>query len=411
MCISSNDEIPRKQTTMPRELKKEDIDDIRIGAGFLASGGGGAVWGPASDHLINQLETLKHPVTVVKPDELKDDDVGAVVAVMGSPDAVAKKGINSKAVKKVWQLLEETWFDKKDQRFNYALPVEIGSLSSLIPMLISGETGIPVVDGDGAGRAVPALQVLTYAACFNGEGLPPSPLVLGNDDVDRSAMRLVVKHAPSAAAVDDILRGVLGGQAFADLGPLSLWAQDASKSKNRDIVAPNGLTASQSLGNKLKNAKSGSPKEIYDNCLNALRSSPVGRKPIPFPLFIGTLAKPEEKTAGAFDIVTVTLTAKDGSKARILGQNENLIAWSSAQRHPLAISPDSMCYLALDGLRKGMPLSNADLNDVVGSTLALIGIQAIPQMRTKAIVDRFLDLMRPFGYGGDYVHIEDLNSS
>lgn len=398
---------------MRRELDKEAIDDIRVGAGLLGSGGGGAVWGKTMDNLIKEITRDDRKVTVVSPDELEPHQSGAVVAIMGAPKAMAEKGINAEAVKRAWEALERNLH--KDNRFqavksfDYAVPVEIGSLNSLAPILIGAMTGIPVLDGDGAGRAVPSLQVLTYAANPLLLDLKPYPLVLGSDNVEESDVRLLVTQVPTAAYVDDVLRGVLGGKIFGEVGALVLWAQKATTSQQSDVVIPNGLQDSQTLGKALKAGQSGTEEQIVDNCMKALTD--IKRKPVGRALFVGTLEEPQEETIRGFDFITVTLTNKDDrSTATILGQNENLIAWTSTRSQPLVISPDSTCYLALDGPRKGMSLSNADLHDVVGSKLALIGIQAVSQMRSKVIIERFLQLMRPMGYGGEYVPIEELNA-
>jgi uncharacterized protein len=120
-------------------------------------------------------------------------------------------------------------------------------------------------------------------------------------------------------------------------------------------------------------------------------------------LFRGTIASSEEQTTGGFDLGAVVLE-NAGRSFRIVNQNENLIAWSDGRAHPVALAPDLICYLTVDG----RPFSNADLSIPGSGEVAVIGAAVDAAMRDPAIIAAFLPALRQAGYGGPYLPIEQL---
>ncbi|MED9781329.1 MAG: DUF917 family protein, partial [Peptococcaceae bacterium] len=54
---------------------------------------------------------------------------------------------------------------------HYTMPVEMGAFNTFAPMLISLMTGLPTLDADAAGRAVPGLD--TLLSHINGGATSP----------------------------------------------------------------------------------------------------------------------------------------------------------------------------------------------------------------------------------------------
>ncbi|RKX43696.1 MAG: hypothetical protein DRP33_00565 [Thermotogae bacterium] len=56
-------------------------------------------------------------------------------------------------------------------KFDFVVPVETGGFNSVTPLHAGALKGLPVVDADGAGRAVPELQMTTFhtywSFCFS----------------------------------------------------------------------------------------------------------------------------------------------------------------------------------------------------------------------------------------------------
>ena len=150
-------------------LGKEELEDIANGACLLASGGGGTIEAPK--WIIPKILKLSDHVTAIGRDEVEPSAKGAVVACMGSPKALKEIGFHGSAFR-AWDLLEQTLKEK----FSFSIAIETGSVNTFIAMLAAAKMGIPVLDADGAGRAVPTLAMLTFS-----QPIPISPFTIANE--------------------------------------------------------------------------------------------------------------------------------------------------------------------------------------------------------------------------------------
>jgi DUF917 family protein len=248
-------------------------------------------------------------------------------------------------------------------------------------MTVAVSKGIPIVDGAGAARAIPALPMCTYAS----HDLPLGTIVLAN------AGEQVSFQAPGGAAVaDTTMRGIVSSGAFTEDAGVAMWAMDGAAMQGAVIA---GTTErARALGATLRETAPGDKVAAVTEALG-------GRV-----IFRGTITANEEQTTGGFDLGTVTLSGADGVTLRIFNQNENLVAWSSAFPHPLALAPDLICYLTEDG----RPFSNADLDIPGHDPVAVIAAPVDPAMRAPALVATFLPALEQAGYGGPYVPVEEL---
>ena len=139
-----------------REVIEEDLYPISIGAGILGTGGGGNPY-------LGQLrvrETLRSggSVRVIDPTEIDDDDLLVVVGGMGSPVISYEKIAGGNEETDAARALET----HVGRTFDAIAPFEMGGGNSMVPMIVAANLGIPLVDGDGMGRAFPELQMITY---------------------------------------------------------------------------------------------------------------------------------------------------------------------------------------------------------------------------------------------------------
>ena len=56
-------------------------------------------------------------------------------------------------------------------------PFEMGGANSMVPMIVAAALDIPLVNGDGMGRAFPELQMITYLIY----GASPSPAAIADE--------------------------------------------------------------------------------------------------------------------------------------------------------------------------------------------------------------------------------------
>lgn len=152
---------------MSWQIKKKDIPLLALGAKLIACGGGGHTI-TIQTLLMSMMQDGDY-IRVMTIADLQDEwIVGA--GMMGSTvfynENIPSGQEGNQALK-----LYESIIQKKVEAI---IPVEIGGVNSLAPLLTAYQNNLPVVDGDGMGKAFPELAMTT----FHLHGIPVSPLVL-----------------------------------------------------------------------------------------------------------------------------------------------------------------------------------------------------------------------------------------
>jgi len=364
-----------------RELGEKELKDIANGACLLASGGGGTIDAP--QWIIPEILKFKPHVTLIDLEEIKAGTQGAVVACMGSPKALKDIGFHGSAFR-AWDLLEQTIRTK----FSFSISVETGSVNTFIAMLTAAKMGIPIVDADGAGRAVPTLDMLTFS-----QPIPISPFTIANEASTQF-------HEPNSQAtlygktptdIENLARPFISvpGE-FDQTAGVAGWAMDQKDILSRHPLISGTITRARKTGQALR--KSDNPVKALEEFFG----------PDFYLLFKGKLAQIVQAESGGFD--RGVLSFKNAVKTvHIVNQNENMIAWDADKNRPLAMAPDSISYIN----EKGMALSNADLN--LGDDIYIIGIRANKRLRQDPYLkDQFLTGLKNVGYYGKYVPLEQL---
>src|SRR6185437_5667153 len=133
-------------------ISAADLDDIAVGGAILGTGGGGD---PYIGKLMAQRAIQKHGA--VRMIDLKDVDDDALVvpcAMMGAPTVMVEKIPEGGEILVAFRKLQAFL----GRKIGAILCAEAGGLNSTIPFAIGAMTGLPVIDGDGMGRAYPELQ-------------------------------------------------------------------------------------------------------------------------------------------------------------------------------------------------------------------------------------------------------------
>lgn len=363
-------------------INKAELELVAWGACLLGSGGGGAL-SDANQMLKVLPETWT--VNVATVDEaVKSGGIAAVVAYIGAPSAVTDIA-HPVAAKRAFTELNDLCRKQFGEPIRYLVPVEIGPVSSLVSCIVASEEKIAVIDADGAGRAVPALTMLTFRS------LRPVPLLLANrDDV------VVSLSTPTVAVAEDLSLGVIGSPEFNSIGGLALWPMQPPALQSvlpRELQG--SLTLCRDLGRTLREEKSvpaarqvlethGYGNRIIEKCKITSVSSTI---------------------IGGLDLGTVELQVEGGPDLTVFNTNENLILWSSQSDRPLAMAPDLICYVAEDG----QPFSNADLLDHKPfENICLVLAEARPVLRQGAILKSFQKYLADHGYSGAYVPVNKL---
>ena len=156
---------------MLRSVTLEDTIPIAIGAGILGTGGGGSTY-LSRLRLENEIRNQGRAVDVIQADDVPDDALVCAVGGMGAPTVSNEKIQEGQEIKRAVRALE----DHLRQKI-YAIVIgEIGGGNALGPMTTALQCGLPVVDGDGMGRAFPELDMDTFMIY----GAAPAPFALAD---------------------------------------------------------------------------------------------------------------------------------------------------------------------------------------------------------------------------------------
>ena len=121
---------------------------------MLGTGGGGDPHIGAL--LATQALTTHGAVEVVSVDEVPADARVVMVAMMGAPTVMVEKLPSVDEVVTAVRALEPFL----DGPITHIACAEVGGVNSTIPIVAAAALGLPLVDGDGMGRAFPELQMV-----------------------------------------------------------------------------------------------------------------------------------------------------------------------------------------------------------------------------------------------------------
>jgi len=143
---------------MPVTIAHTDIADLCAGSVFLATGGGG-------DPYVSQIGA----VDLVPLGDVPDDAYVVAIGEVGAPTvSLEQLPIGTECLDVIDRF--EAWVGRK---VTHIVSFEVGGANSVIPLITAAAKKIPLIDGDGMGRALPEAQMMTFAI----EGVCPSPAV------------------------------------------------------------------------------------------------------------------------------------------------------------------------------------------------------------------------------------------
>jgi DUF917 family protein len=159
----------------------------------------------------------------------------------------------------------------------------------------------------------------------------------------------------------------------------------------KKAVIPDTVSRTERVGKVIREAK-----EAGKDPVEAVSGIVDG-----FILGKGTVVSVSVETKGGFDFGKVTIKGENGQTLRVDYKNENMMAWRNEDL--VAIVPDGICYLSLDG----QPLTNADIKE--GMNVTVIGLKAPDRWRVPAGFNVFRRVLEAMGYKEGYKKIEELN--
>lgn len=340
-------------------LTPADLPDLARGAAFLGTGGGG---NPYVGRLMVEraMRDLDRDLELLDLDDVPDDALVVPTAMMGAPTCIVEKlpeGMEAAAsLRRLEAHLGQTAFA--------TMPVEAGGVNSMIPLVVALRLGIPVVDGDGMGRAFPELQHET----FHVYGVPGTPMVITNDHGDQV---LVTTH--DNEMMEWVARGVtirMGGVAY-----IANYPMDGATAKRVSVRGTIGLGLK--IGRAIRHARE-RHVDPFAHLVATLQETDYSPARV---IFSGKIVEVFRRTSEGFAKGTVRILelepdrGREPEEMRIEFQNENLIA--QAGDRVLAMTPDLICILDAETAE---PITTEELR--YGQRVKVMGVRVPAIMRT-----------------------------
>lgn len=152
---------------MTRTVTAEDMRDLARGAAVLGTGGGGD---PHVGRLLaERILRERGPVELVSLDDVPADACVMPVGMMGAPTVMIEKLPSTEQVGDGVTALAR-YLGKQP---THVACIEAGGVNSTLPFVAAAQLGLPLIDGDGMGRAFPELQMV-MPTLYGIQGTPMS---------------------------------------------------------------------------------------------------------------------------------------------------------------------------------------------------------------------------------------------
>ena len=360
------------------QIAAEDLEDLSAGAVFLATGGGGDPYVArlATFNLLTELG----PAGMVAVDDLEDDAFVVAIGNVGAPTVSLELLPSVQDPARVVAAFEKLVGRKVDAVVSF----EIGGGNSLIPIMAAVSHGVPVVDGDGMGRALPAAQMMTYPIA----GVKPTPAValdyMGNTaSFSTDSTDTYERHVRSLAMA-------MGGMIMAAEHPMS-------GRQLKESVVPGTVSFSMAVGRTLREHR-GAAAKILEPLRELFATSLYGGM---FHIFSGKVVDFASRIEGGFDVGRAVIEPFDraGEPLTINVRNEYLSAQIGEQI--LVSVPDLITILDCE---TSTPINTERLR--YGQRVTVLGTGCPAFYRREAA----MRVVAPscFGLPFDYVPVEDL---
>jgi len=367
-----------------------DCADFLTGLKLLGTGGGGS---PAAGmEMLSSALAEGLELSWVDAADLSDDIYSCTTFGSGSisaetPSTLAeinalaeKLGIPNKYGYRAADVAVSELAEYAGVKIGAIVPVELGASNTPAPLVTAARMGIPLVDGDYSGRAVPQDMQTTYFL----KGIPTYPAAI----VDWWGNVIILKEAANTEMGEKIgkmLSIVSHGVVY--FASILLNAKDT-----RDTVVPGTLTLSYELGRTVHSAREAGKDPVLE-AVRALKG---------WLLFRGEVSGKDWEDKEGVMIGTTHIQGSgeyEGHQMDVWFLNENHIAWQDGQ--PFVFSPD---LIILADPRSGEGYTNTEIK--TGDPVAVLGAKGYPLFRSELGLKYFGP--RFWGFDMDYKPMEEV---
>jgi len=372
----------------------QDLDDIILGAHFYSCGGGGAL--ANGQQLVEETKAAlkKRGVDYVeffRPEDVPDDGWLPVLGAMGAPQKFLEYGYGKSPVSAflTHERLLQIRLGNPSMSFCSMVPAESGSIAHGMALLVAGTLGLPIVDGDGAGRAIPCLQMVTFANPDTSANIQLSPSILTSETSVKAGGVSLNLDCNEAATLDALARGIISaGAGFEERSSLSCFAMTGGQMKCPDALVHNTLTKARDLGRAIR---------LSSDPIKTITALPTAKL-----ISQGEITRVKSSTRGGFDLLEVHIKS-DQTEYVVVAKNENMLIWSKQHDTPIVLSPDLICYIQPDGT----VLSNSEIEanfqkNTTSMPVALFSLCADKAIDAPWFHQQYAEVFESYGYYGPY---------
>ena len=360
-----------------RELNREDLMNILLGCTILGTGGGGSLEEGIRD--IDEALAAGKRFRLVSFDELDGD------AVIGTPYACGAISPLTEEEKRKYARLKETEESmyllnlKQLEGFlgrevTAVISTELGGGNTATAFYVGAMTDRLIVDGDPAGRSVPALQHSTYYL----KGVPMCPMAVMNEFGEGAVFTNVYDDERG----EDLVRAL----AVVSRNTIAVMDHVNTASVLRDAVIRGAISHAERIGRAFRRAR-----EAGEDYVAAVTEAGGGR-----PIFRGVVAESRYETRDGYTFGDTVIAGEGdwaGHTLRIWYQNENIMSWLDGEAYVTV--PDLICFFNLD---RAEPQLNPYA--VAGERAAIVALPAPAEWTTPRGLEVFGP--RSFGFDVDY---------
>ena len=365
----------------------QDCEDFINGCLFMGTGGGGSIaWGMGMfrDALRDGLSLAWVDVGDI-PDgtwTVTPYGMGSIAPVSQDVlDTIEALGLEDKFGDRSMERAVEELGEYLGAPIGCLVAAELGAGNTPAPLVTGARLGIPVVDGDYAGRAIP-------------DEMQGTPYLYGKKSwpfasVDKWGNVAIIKRTVNPHMLERIGKML----AVAAFGNTTIAATPLPGSEMKEIIVPGTLTKSLAIGRAIRRAR----EEGRDPVDAALEVTGGWR------LFEGVVREKawEDRDGYMFGKTSIDGTGDyAGHTLEVWFKNENHVSWLDGE--PWVCSPD---LLTLAYRETGQGTTNTLIE--AGDDVVAAGMKGLEAFRTEFGLNEASG-PRYFGFDIDYVPIEDL---
>ena len=357
----------------------QDIQDMARGAVFLGSGGGGDPY--VGELYLRQQLAEGREAKVVRASELADDAFVISIAGVGAPTVLVEHLVSTNTLMRLLEASQKFY----GRRVDALISAEIGGANSMFPLALGARSGLPVVDGDGMGRAFPHLEMTTFSVY--GARCCPSLLMDDSGNV-------VQVDTVTDRIAEDVVRSIcasLGSMIYGSFYPMS-------GRQVKEIAVHDTISHTLEIGRRIRRARESQTDPIRDllDFLDAPGEERHARE-----LFNGRIVDVRHETRDGWHWGQALINSGRGDEPEfsIEIQNEYLVAREHGRT--VTVVPDLIAVLDAESAE---PLTAEMLS--YGQRVSVIGYSAAPIMRRAESLAVFGPRM--FGIDEDFRGVEVL---